>query len=379
MKILFVVTAFGIMSGAEQVLLDYLKSEDRIQPVFLLIGKNRDAVDFFSDVAVSKDIFFVESGMKLDSTFSRFFTMGLKRIALLQVLKSDETVRWLQKDPTIQAVYFNNSFETAMFSPLFEGKKRVAHIHDMIDMLRPAHKYCVLRGCSKAEKVITVSEAAKNQLVRNGIDGDKITVVHNGFPCEPVPYRGTEETGAITLGFVGSAIKRKGLDTFCLTVNALLKKLRANGDERQMKAMIITNSIDEDSYFRESIAAIDPSITVSVFRRLEREVVFKKYEQMDVLLVPSRNDPLPTVIIEALLKGTPVMGSDKDGIPEMLPCEEMLFEVGNAEEAAEKLMLWLSQPLSTKEQIMNVLQTHIQNAFSPVVKKNRVMSVLTSL
>lgn len=42
------------------------------------------------------------------------------------------------------------------------------------------------------------------------------------------------------------------------------------------------------------------------------------YEQMDVLLLTSRRDPLPRVIMEAMCHGIPVVATRVDGIPEMV-------------------------------------------------------------
>jgi glycosyltransferase involved in cell wall biosynthesis len=42
------------------------------------------------------------------------------------------------------------------------------------------------------------------------------------------------------------------------------------------------------------------------------------YAGIDLLLVPSRQDPLPTVIVEAGLSGLPVVASSAGGIPEMI-------------------------------------------------------------
>jgi len=42
------------------------------------------------------------------------------------------------------------------------------------------------------------------------------------------------------------------------------------------------------------------------------------YEELDFIVAPSTQDNLPSVISESLMVGTPVIGSDAGGIPEML-------------------------------------------------------------
>ncbi len=45
------------------------------------------------------------------------------------------------------------------------------------------------------------------------------------------------------------------------------------------------------------------------------------YRAMDVMVIPSRYEGLPLVMLEALSSGTPVLGSDRDGMRDLLPAE----------------------------------------------------------
>lgn len=54
------------------------------------------------------------------------------------------------------------------------------------------------------------------------------------------------------------------------------------------------------------------------------------YSAMDLLVVPSRQDNLPNVIAEAAMCGTPVIGSNAGGIPEIL--RELNLEVVNTQD-----------------------------------------------
>lgn len=57
--------------------------------------------------------------------------------------------------------------------------------------------------------------------------------------------------------------------------------------------------------------------------------------QSDLVIVPSRFDECPNVVLEALAVGVPVVGSNVDGIAVMLQHAELLFPPGNAEAIAE--------------------------------------------
>jgi glycosyltransferase involved in cell wall biosynthesis len=52
------------------------------------------------------------------------------------------------------------------------------------------------------------------------------------------------------------------------------------------------------------------------------------YRAMDAMVIPSRYEGLPLVMLEALSSGTPVLGSDRDGMRDVLP-EEWRFKTGD--------------------------------------------------
>jgi glycosyltransferase involved in cell wall biosynthesis len=64
------------------------------------------------------------------------------------------------------------------------------------------------------------------------------------------------------------------------------------------------------------------------------------YRNLDVVVVPSNfQDPFPTTIIEAGLRGVPVIGSTSGGIPEMITAgvNGWIFKTGQAMELSALL------------------------------------------
>ena len=57
------------------------------------------------------------------------------------------------------------------------------------------------------------------------------------------------------------------------------------------------------------------------------------WAEIDFLMLPSRYEGMPLVMLEALARGIPVIGSACDGMAELLP-PSWLFEPGNADELA---------------------------------------------
>lgn len=86
---------------------------------------------------------------------------------------------------------------------------------------------------------------------------------------------------------------------------------------------------------------------------------------MDLLVVPSQRDNSPSVISEALMCGTKVIGSDRGGIPEMLEYDEN--SIFNAESPYSLLeMIRLNTKLHDKKLISNL--AHVKFSSSVVGK-----------
>ena len=59
------------------------------------------------------------------------------------------------------------------------------------------------------------------------------------------------------------------------------------------------------------------------------------YEQIDFLMISSRFEGVPLVMLEALARGIPVVGSACDGMKDLLP-DDWTFEPGNGRDLAMK-------------------------------------------
>lgn len=106
--------------------------------------------------------------------------------------------------------------------------------------------------------------------------------------------------------FVGSLTEIKGADRL-----PELARLLAAADSRIVTAVV------GDGPLGESLRRASPPSTVFL-GRLDREEVADVLAASDVLVIPSRNEGWPTVIMEAFASGTKVVGTAVGGIPEAL-------------------------------------------------------------
>ena len=81
------------------------------------------------------------------------------------------------------------------------------------------------------------------------------------------------------------------------------------------------------------------NVSVTQIRVSSQAEIAQELSRLDYLVVPSTADNAPSVISEALMCGTPVLGSSTGGIPEMLNNGNgMIFTSENAEDLAQKIL-----------------------------------------
>ncbi|MCW4024559.1 MAG: glycosyltransferase [Candidatus Bathyarchaeota archaeon] len=93
---------------------------------------------------------------------------------------------------------------------------------------------------------------------------------------------------------------------------------------------------------------------------VDKELLWSLYKDASALIVPSLNhDPCPTVVMEAFSVGTPVIGSDTGGIPEMVRKIDgnLVFHTGN-NEALMKILSDYKKSRYPSERVKDVCQQY---------------------
>ena len=133
--------------------------------------------------------------------------------------------------------------------------------------------------------------------------------------------------GAFHVAFVGR-IKTtvKGLDTL---VDAAARLQSSN-----VLFDVVGDGEDLDAN-RRAIAAHGLTARFTLHGWLKNP--FSVVNRADLVVVPSRSDPLPNVVLEGFAAGKPVIGARVDGIPVMLQHEELMFEPGDEKSLAHMI------------------------------------------
>lgn len=167
----------------------------------------------------------------------------------------------------------------------------------------------IIKTLEQATRVEFVSKALRDKAKSYGYSSNNSTIVPNGI--DPVMYGNNilrKERKNKIIGFVGNLIEIKRADKLAEIINIVNERTNL-----QVEFYIIG-----DGPLRDKINKNIQENNVRFFGRVEHKRVLELMAEMDLLLLPSRNEGWPCVVLEAFSVGTPVLGSSNGGIPEAI-------------------------------------------------------------
>jgi glycosyltransferase involved in cell wall biosynthesis len=187
------------------------------------------------------------------------------------------------------------------------GLPVVAHIHEMI---APTRKGRLARAAIRAvaTEAIAVSTACADRLA---IGSWRPRLVHEAAPIPAeAPRRERGAGDPLVFGSVGVISRRKGSDLF---VEAAAK-VRAVRPAVEFE-LVGSPSDPLDASWAEGVLRRAAEVGV---RHIPRADVPALLARWDAFALPSRRDPFPISMLEAMGSALPVVGARTDGIPEQL-------------------------------------------------------------
>jgi FkbM family methyltransferase len=167
-----------------------------------------------------------------------------------------------------------------------------------------------------ADLVVALSPHMREMALRGGAAPERVVVIPNGIdPAEigldDAPPASPRIRDRLELLYVGRLSVEKGVDVL-IDVAALLK---ARGVAFRLR---ITGGGPETERLRWQVARSNLDELVQFLGPVPRLHLGALYRSADVVCVPSRSDSLPTVVLEAMVAGVAVLGTDTGGIPFMV-------------------------------------------------------------
>lgn len=206
----------------------------------------------------------------------------------------------------------------------------------------PARRNRTAEAVAGADAVIAVSRDLARQAAALGADPGRVSVVYNGVDSS-LFHPGSRERVKSSLGyasdarlivFAGNLVPVKGLDVL---LDALALVARSGSSFRCV--LIGDGPLRDPLRTRAEALGISSHVQFAGARPL-RELP-DWFRAADVVVLPSRSEGVPNVLLEASACGTPFIASRVGGIPEIAP-PHSLVEAGNSAELAVRISSFLT-------------------------------------
>lgn len=342
MKNILFLHAGAEMYGADKVLLDLVKRLDKnkYNPLVIL-PTNGVLVDAFKQENIEVIV------IPYPIMRRKFFNLkGLIQYAFGMVKYTNKIIQ-IAKKRHIDLVHTNTA---ATLEGSIVGKRmcipQLWSIHEII--VSPQIMYTVTSRLIARYSSITItdSKAVKDHLDASGyFQENAVKVIYNGVdsnrfkPDNDCSYLYEEwnlPKSARIIGMMGRVNSWKGQRDFLKAANIIMEKypdvyaifVGAAFEGEEWRELELAEAIEQSPY-KERI--------VNVGYRTDSEAIYKLY---DIFVLPSTNpDPLPTVVLEAMATGKPIVGYKHGGICEMVQdgYNGLLAEVRNPEDLATKI------------------------------------------
>jgi len=228
----------------------------------------------------------------------------------------------------------------------------------------------------KSEILIACSNCIKEHLIKYyQIDPKKIQVIHNFVDLSEAKIQmdkdvlkrelGIEEK-TIVIGFIGRfSIPEKGIDI-------LLEAFKSIPPEYANLKLVMIGDGDDKNYIDDFIT----NNNLNVIALSPKRYIYDYINLIDIVVLPSKVDPFPLVMIETGLMKKAFIGSDVDGIKEFIENgkDGFLFPIEKVDLLTEKLNDLISNPKLRKkigEELYNkVVNNFTSNKIIPLYKQS---------
>ncbi|AEB30205.1 putative glucosyltransferase [Carnobacterium sp. 17-4] len=333
------------MYGADKVLLDLVKNLDRSKyNPYVILPSDGVLVDAFKKNNINVKI--VPYPIMRRKIFN---PIGIIKYGI-EYIKFSKQLLKIAKNKNINVIHTNTA---AVMEGVYVSKKmkipQIWNIHEIIVKPKVVFKLTSFIIAKTSKVVVTDSNAVKLHLESSEFFNGNIKVIYNGVnstdfnPTNDSKYLYKEfsipENSQI-IGMMGRVNSWKGQNDFVQAANLIMSKYS------DVYTILVGSAFEGEEWRVEQLkkdvseSPYHDRIIVEGYRN-DSKGIYKLY---DMLILPSTNpDPLPTVVLEAMATGKPIIGYKHGGVCEMV--EEgyngLLAEANNPDDLASKIEILL--------------------------------------
>ncbi|MDQ0482434.1 glycosyltransferase family 4 protein [Guptibacillus hwajinpoensis] len=330
------------MYGADKVLLELIKGldKDEFSPIVLL-PTNGLLIDKLNSEKINTKV------LKFPVLRRKYFNFFGVFSYLFQLMIYTLVILIFMKKNRIDIVHTNTlAVLPAAIAAKILGVPNIWHVHEIITSPKILNKALSYFIYYFSNKIIVVSKAVGNHLcTTNKKISKKMSVIYNGIDTEmynpkhkSISYKEkcgfSEDTRVI--GMIGRINRWKGQSYLLESMKEVLE------DNPNSHLLFVGGVFEDETIFREQLLVkikdnnIENRVTVMDFQN----DIHLIHGLFDVFILPSTEpDPLPTVVLEAMATGNPVVANAHGGSCEMVVDNKTgyLIPLGKKQLMAEKV------------------------------------------
>lgn len=330
------------LGGAEKVLLTLLQNAElnELNVILGIFQKKRQEASVFSKEA------------KKTGATVEVLNFG-NPYDLSQVVGLFHLIRKYRPDIIHTHGYKSNTLGFLLSRPF--GIPIVTTVHGLYQNSAKTHVHVnlSLRFLKYFDAVIAVSDNIRDQLTPLHVPSNKVITIHNVPPRiavmavdnrslfrKEIGIRDDEKM----IGFVGRLERVKGCDLLIEAVSKLVLRgfhsqlvIVGEGPEKETLMQMVKN------------LGLGGNVHFCGFR----EDINNVYQSLDMLVLPSRHEGIPLVMLEAMAQGVPIVATRVGGIPEVITdgVQGLLSTPENPETLADRIMSCFINPEETKKRV----------------------------
>jgi len=232
---------------------------------------------------------------------------------------------------------------------------RVTTVHGFtaLDLRTRLYRWLQLRAFRTFDGVVAVSAVLARELAESGVPAERIHEIPNARPT-PVPLHAPSEArrelgvsaDAFHVGWIGRLSREKGPDVFLRSLSAL-------------SGAHVVASVVGDGPMRQELPGLAVELGLDGMVRWHGEVpdARKLMRAFDVVVLSSRTEGTPVVLMEAIDAGVPVIATEVGGVPGVIsPREGTLVPPEQPHRLGEALQQVMREPEEARERARRALR-----------------------
>lgn len=205
---------------------------------------------------------------------------------------------------------------------------------------------------ASVNRVVCVAESIAALHRKASVQADKLQVIPNGLPAANRSLSHMAEGPRWLAGYVGRLSSEKGPDLF---LDALIPLCLQHP---QLDAVMLGDGPERDSLLaRIEAAGLQARITLPGYQT----DMSLWWRQLDALVISSRTEGTPMILLEAMQAGVPVVAFGVGGIPDVLEHRHngLLATPADGTDLARQISTMLTDPALASELIDNARRTQL--------------------